>query len=148
MQEKVVSRFFFSPFAFVSRDLKTNKRKCVKLKFGYLILRTERYKIWAVESLLQATTIISIGPKKYSLTFPPYCTHLMWQKDSRYCVWDPVPGFSSHSYSNVSFMALFFCAHILKIYILASFQCFQSLSSQDKDILLCGRKCRRHVPVS
>lgn len=41
-----------------------------------------------------------------------------------------------------------FCADVWLSVSLVPFQRFQSLPPQDKDLLLCGRKCRRHVPVS
>lgn len=41
-----------------------------------------------------------------------------------------------------------FCANVWLNVPLVPFQRFQGLPPQDKDLLLRGRKCRRHVPVS
>lgn len=40
------------------------------------------------------------------------------------------------------------CAHVWFNIPLVPFQRFQGLPSEDKDLLLCSRKCRRYVPVS
>lgn len=40
------------------------------------------------------------------------------------------------------------CAHMWFNVKMVPFQRFQGLPSEDKDLLLCSRKCRRYVPVS